>query len=445
MTGIAVRAISKGGSPMSSRLPVLVAALVAAVCLTPSAASAQPVETEMPGVTAELVELRLAGGLVRLAIRFTNDSAEMQDTNRFPADRVVLVDVKSKRKHFPLKDANGQFIAGRIGDWINGGRIHLHVPPKQSMILWAFYEPLPAGTVVTVEVPTAFPFENVTVTEGPSKVFAATTARTTPFGATATLVSATRANQTLSVRLRLQADKGVEPRIGESYFEFKDVFLFDPASKRKYPLLKDTEGMFQAQPNTVKMDGGRFIYDWRKTTLVSLTFPAPPDAIQTADLLLPKFLPLEAVKIEGTGGAAAGGVAAAGKTLGLEGALKELNAEVTATEIKVDLSADVLFDVDKSELKPAAEEKLTHLLTVVNSRPASRIAIEGHTDLRGETAYNQALSERRARSVQTWLASHGVAGTRITATGAGESRPVRPGTTDADHQANRRVEIRIRG
>ena len=129
---------------------------------------------------------------------------------------------------------------------------------------------------------------------------------------------------------------------------FKDVFLFDPVAKRKYPLVKDTEGFFQAQPLTVKMDGGRFIHDWRKTTLVSLTFQAPPDTVQRADLLLPQFLPFEAVTIEGLGGAAAGGIEAAGKTLGLEGALKELKAEVTAAEIKIDLAADVLFDFDKA-------------------------------------------------------------------------------------------------
>ncbi|HEX9636026.1 MAG TPA: OmpA family protein, partial [Acidobacteriota bacterium] len=73
------------------------------------------------------------------------------------------------------------------------------------------------------------------------------------------------------------------------------------------------------------------------------------------------------------------------------------------------------------------------------------IAIEGHTDVRGSDAHNQTLSEQRAGSVRDWLIAHGVAGGRISATGAGESRPLRSGTTEADHQANRRVEIRIRG
>jgi outer membrane protein OmpA-like peptidoglycan-associated protein len=167
--------------------------------------------------------------------------------------------------------------------------------------------------------------------------------------------------------------------------------------------------------------------------------------VTSVDLVLPEFLPIEGVAIEGLGGAGAGGIAASGKTLGLEGALKDLQAEVTPEEIKIDLSADVLFDFDKADLKPAAEEKLTNLLTVVNSRPGATVAIEGHTDVRGEDAYNQALSQRRAESVRSWLVGHGVDAARLVATGAGESRPLRAGDTEADHQANRRVEIRIKG
>jgi outer membrane protein OmpA-like peptidoglycan-associated protein len=118
---------------------------------------------------------------------------------------------------------------------------------------------------------------------------------------------------------------------------------------------------------------------------------------------------------------------------------------VTPQEIKIDLSADVLFDFDKADLKPAAETQLQNLLTVVNSRPNASVGIEGHTDVRGEAAYNQELSQRRAESVRTWLTAHGVGAGRIAATGAGEARPVKTGSSEADHQANRRVEIRILG
>jgi outer membrane protein OmpA-like peptidoglycan-associated protein len=420
--------------------------VLTAVLLLASFASAEPVETEIANVTAEMAELRTSGGVTRLAVRFINGGTKKAESDHYSVGKIVLVDAKSKQKHFPLKDASGYFIGGPIGDTtLDGGRIYVVLEAGQQGVAWAYFNALPAGTVVSVEVPQMFPFEDVVVTEGPGTLLSAGSAKSTPAGAVATLASAKRADQALKVRLKLAAEPGVTVDLRSPYFEYKDVYLFDPAGKRKYPLLKDSEGFFQAQPLTVKMGGGRIIPDWNKPILMSLTFQAPPDSVKTVDLILPDFQPFEGIAIEGLGGAGAGGIAAAGKSLGLEGALKELQAEVTAQEIKIDLSADVLFDFDKADLKPTAEGKLNHLLTVVNSKPGSRIAIEGHTDLRGSDAYNQTLSQRRAESVRSWLVAHGVAAGRISATGAGESRPVRTGNTEADHQANRRVEIRIRG
>jgi outer membrane protein OmpA-like peptidoglycan-associated protein len=406
---------------------------------------AQPTETEIPNVTAELVELRTSGGVTRLAIRYVNGSAEETGTDRFEAGKLALVDVKSKQKHLPIKDANGQFVAGPIGDEIGGGRIYVRLRAHQQGVAWAFFDALPAGTVVSVEVPQMFPFDDVTVTEGAGSLLSPTTARSIPQGAVATLVSAKRADQALKARLKLAAEPGVEVQLRSSYFEYDQVYLFDPANRRRYPLLTDSQGGYQATPQTENLGGRSFLPDWRSPILMSLTFQAPPDDVTSVDLVLPDFLPIEGVAIEGLGGAGAGGIAAAGRTLGLEGALKELAAEVTPEEIKIDLSADVLFDFDKWDLKPAAEEKLQHLLTVVNSRPAGQVRIEGHTDVRGDDAYNQTLSEKRAASVSAWLAAHGVPASRIATSGAGESRPLRSGDTEADHQANRRVEIRIRG
>jgi outer membrane protein OmpA-like peptidoglycan-associated protein len=232
---------------------------------------------------------------------------------------------------------------------------------------------------------------------------------------------------------------------------FKDVFLFDPVGKRKYPLLKDSEGNFQGQPLKVNIEGGCFILNWGTTTLVSLTFQAPPDTVQRADLLLPQFLPFEAVTIEGLGGAAASGVAAAGKTLGLEGALKELKAEVTATEIKIDLAADVLFDFDKASIKKEAEPSLQNVATVLKANPGATVTIEGHTDGKGADAYNQTLSEQRAASVKQWLVANAqVNGANISTRGWGKSKPValntKPdGSDDPEGRAkNRRVEIVVR-
>ncbi|MEX0734500.1 MAG: OmpA family protein [Steroidobacteraceae bacterium] len=419
--------------------------LFVALFLTATIAPAEPVETEIDGVTAEVAELRTSRGVTRLAIRYRNGNAEQAGTDLYEVDKIALVDVKSKQKHSPIKDANNQFIAGPINDEIGGGRIYVRMPPGQEGVAWVYFDAIPPGTVVSVEVPQMFPFEDVTVSKGPGALTSATSAKSIPPSALATLVSAKRADQALKVRVKLAAaEPGGTVKLRSSYFEYKDVYLFDPAKKRRYPLLADSAGGYQATPQTENLGGQSFLPRWDKPILMSLTFQAPPDDVTSVDLVLNDFLPFEAVTIEGLGGAAAGGIAAAGTTLGLEGALKELKAQVTPQEIKIDLSADVLFDFDKSDLKPAAQTQLGNLLTVVNSRPNASVAIEGHTDVRGDAAYNQALSQRRAESVRAWLVAQGVAASRLSAKGAGKARPLKTGNTEVDHQANRRVEIRIR-
>ena len=139
-----------------------------------------------------------------------------------------------------------------------------------------------------------------------------------------------------------------------------------------------------------------------------------------------------------------------GVTLGIDSVLRDLGARVTAQEIRIELSADVLFDFDKAELRPDALASLRKVAAVIAGNPGRPVMIEGHTDNKGDDAYNQALSERRAASVKSWLASEGgIEAKRISTRGLGETRPKvaneAPDGSDSpgNRQQNRRVEITI--
>jgi photosystem I P700 chlorophyll a apoprotein A2 len=139
-----------------------------------------------------------------------------------------------------------------------------------------------------------------------------------------------------------------------------------------------------------------------------------------------------------------------GVTLGLEAALRDLGAKVTKEEIRIELAADVLFDFDSAELRPAAQESLRKLASVVAGNPGRPVEISGHTDSHGADAYNQTLSEKRAASVKDWLVKQGgIEARRIHTKGLGETQPKAPnakpdGSDDPDgRQQNRRVEIVI--
>jgi flagellar motor protein MotB len=135
-----------------------------------------------------------------------------------------------------------------------------------------------------------------------------------------------------------------------------------------------------------------------------------------------------------------------GVALGVEGLLRDLNAEVRGREVRIAMSADVLFDFDKADLRKEAAPELEKLATVLKEYPTATARIEGHTDGKGEAAYNQALSERRAESVRKWLEKEGVK-TKMSSKGWGKTKPIAPnmkpdGKDDPEaRQKNRRVEI----
>jgi outer membrane protein OmpA-like peptidoglycan-associated protein len=107
---------------------------------------------------------------------------------------------------------------------------------------------------------------------------------------------------------------------------------------------------------------------------------------------------------------------------------------------------DVLFDFDKAELRPEAAEALGRVAEIIRQRAPRAVRIVGHTDSVGSDSYNQTLSERRAQSVERWLAANGGGLPPMRAEGRGEAEPVAPNTTDGrdnpeGRQRNRRVEV----
>jgi outer membrane protein OmpA-like peptidoglycan-associated protein len=125
----------------------------------------------------------------------------------------------------------------------------------------------------------------------------------------------------------------------------------------------------------------------------------------------------------------------------LDQRLDRLGAEVSETEVRIRLSGSVLFDFDSDAIRADAERTLSEVAEVVQAYPGRPVRIEGHTDSIASDAYNQALSERRAAAVKTWLAGHGVEAGRMATAGFGESRPAADNATAAGRQQNRRVEI----
>ena len=113
-----------------------------------------------------------------------------------------------------------------------------------------------------------------------------------------------------------------------------------------------------------------------------------------------------------------------------------------------DIENVIYFDLDKSNIRKDADVELAKVLEVLNEYPKMKIDVRSHTDSRATDAYNQKLSDERAKSTIAWLVNQGVNRTRLSGKGYGESQLVnncKDGVdcSEEEHQKNRRSEFII--
>jgi outer membrane protein OmpA-like peptidoglycan-associated protein len=175
--------------------------------------------------------------------------------------------------------------------------------------------------------------------------------------------------------------------------------------------------------------------------------------------------------IGGAGGAVVGGVIghAAGSTLlgailgaavgGAAGAFignymdkqaAEMQRDLEGAEvqrigegIKITFDSGILFDIDKSDLRPVSQTNLAELAKILNKYPDTNILIEGHTDNTGSDDHNMTLSKDRAQAVAFYMATVEVKSARFSTAGYGETQPIVMNDTPEGRQKNRRVDIAV--
>ncbi len=149
-------------------------------------------------------------------------------------------------------------------------------------------------------------------------------------------------------------------------------------------------------------------------------------------------------------GAAVGG--AAGAFIGnyMDRQAAEMQRDLEGAEIqrigegiKITFDSGILFDIDKSNLRPVSQTNLVDLAKILNKYPDTNILIEGHTDDTGSDDHNLTLSKDRAQSVATFLATAEVKSARFSIAGYGETQPIVTNDTAEGRQKNRRVDIAV--
>ncbi len=112
-------------------------------------------------------------------------------------------------------------------------------------------------------------------------------------------------------------------------------------------------------------------------------------------------------------------------------------------QIILNMPSNITFDVDSDRINPEFNETLISVGLVLKKFNKTVVDVYGYTDSTGSDTYNLELSQKRATSVATVLASQGVDQRRFYITGRGEADPVASNATDAGRSQNRRVEIQL--
>jgi len=104
----------------------------------------------------------------------------------------------------------------------------------------------------------------------------------------------------------------------------------------------------------------------------------------------------------------------------------------------------VTFDYNTARLQPNAQSVLDVAARAMLGQKSLTVELAGHTDSRGNAAYNKKLSQERANAVREYLIDKGVQPDHLTAIGYGKSQPkITPEKTEDDREMNRRVEFRV--
>jgi outer membrane protein OmpA-like peptidoglycan-associated protein len=193
-------------------------------------------------------------------------------------------------------------------------------------------------------------------------------------------------------------------------------------------------------PAAVLAEGPPYADPWDPGTEAAAEAAVARLGAKRALALVPSVLQIRGLE----GGIAGQGSGIVATVQEVRQAMQSLGAQETALEVRVALPADVLFDFDKADIRSDAAQALAQLATLIRAYPSGRAELEGHTDSKGNDAYNQRLSQRRAESVKRWLVEREeIAADRLSTRGAGESRPVASNDDEAGRQRNRRVEVVI--
>jgi outer membrane protein OmpA-like peptidoglycan-associated protein len=118
------------------------------------------------------------------------------------------------------------------------------------------------------------------------------------------------------------------------------------------------------------------------------------------------------------------------------------DAPAVLTEREIRISQQIQFETNRAVIRPGQSQRtLIAVSVIMKALPFLAIEVQGHTDNKGDPGHNKKLSQQRAEAVRAFLIAQGIAGTRLVATGFGQTQPLVPNVTEKNRALNRRVQF----
>jgi len=117
--------------------------------------------------------------------------------------------------------------------------------------------------------------------------------------------------------------------------------------------------------------------------------------------------------------------------------------EIAKEDVKkiTQIASKIYFETNSDKIKTTSKIRLDELIDLLKKYDSANLSIEGHTDDKGDDKFNLTLSQKRADAVKKYLLGKGIAESRLTAIGYGETKPIADNKTSMGRTKNRRVEL----
>jgi outer membrane protein OmpA-like peptidoglycan-associated protein len=270
----------------------------------------------------------------------------------------------------------------------------------------------------------------------------------------ADVMSATRgANNTVTVRVNV-VNEGADPfqlyniftDPLASKYEANGITLIDAVGNKRYYPLQATDGRCLCTSNGTQLEIVQ-----GKPTEVYATFPAPPPQTKSVTVGVPLAAAFPDIPLgNGPAPPVQGAIDPARVQLAPPKILPMISTaekgdqatDDDGADERVRLSTDVLFEINKADIKPAAKSTLTEVAQRIDKSPGKVVKVDGHADITGNDAINEPLSQRRAQAVEREL--QGLVtrqGVTYQSAGHGSRQPIADNSTPEGRTRNRRVTV----